>query len=51
VTWGVCNFEDFTIFNFEKFSLHSRLSQQLPKSKIFIITKIPPPHEKGEGYE
>jgi hypothetical protein len=51
VTWGVCTFEDFTFFNFEIFSSHSRLSQQLPKNNIFIITKIPPPHEKGEGYE
>jgi hypothetical protein len=26
-------------------------SQQLPKNKIFIVTKIPPHHDKGEGYE
>jgi hypothetical protein len=48
---GCLLFEDFTFFNFEIFSSHSRLSQQLPKNKIFIITNIPPPYEKGEWYE
>jgi hypothetical protein len=50
VEYSVSNFEDFNILHFEMFSSHFRLSQQLPK-KIFIITKFPPPHEKGEGYE
>jgi hypothetical protein len=50
VVYDVCDSENFTIFsNFEKLSSHHGALTTITKNKIFIKTKIPPPHEKGEG--
>jgi hypothetical protein len=51
--WGAYDFEDYTILLVLKYFLHPLGSHNNygTKSKIFIITKLPPPHEKGERYE
>jgi hypothetical protein len=50
VTWGVCSFEDFTI-SILKYFLYIPAFTTITKNEIFITTKIPLLHEKGEGYE
>jgi hypothetical protein len=50
MAWGVC---DLKILRFLilKYFLHTRGSHNNYQNKIFIIIKVPPPHEKGESYE